>query len=265
MKAGVAINIQLIDFMLKNNLKFFVLCYADEEYNFLWMKKFTEVYAGKISPKLTIVTEPTDAKIYTGFRGIAAIDLEIKGKSVHSARKHLWINAIEEYVDFVRALEQHIQSKDTFGYTSLTNLAGISGGIDQEGTIARQDNIVPNIAKGNFSLRLGNEFNYKAFETFMQQYFTSKGVEIVNATVKIRCNPMIQKGLENIYWAYGEVIEGYTFGYSDVQLIKEHIGGDCLLIGPWPRELAHQAEEYVDIDSMEKAKKVIERVLEGIM
>jgi acetylornithine deacetylase/succinyl-diaminopimelate desuccinylase-like protein len=53
------------------------------------MKKFTEVYAGKISPKLTIVTEPTDAKIYTGFRGIAAIDLEIKGKSVHSARKHL--------------------------------------------------------------------------------------------------------------------------------------------------------------------------------
>jgi hypothetical protein len=66
----------------------------------------------------------------------------------------------------------------------------------------------------------------------MQQYFTSKGVEIVNATIKIRCNPMIQKGLENIYGAYGEVIEGYTFGYSDVQLIKEHIGGDCLLIGP---------------------------------
>jgi len=35
MKAGVAINIQLIDVMVKNNIKFRVLCYADEEYNFL--------------------------------------------------------------------------------------------------------------------------------------------------------------------------------------------------------------------------------------
>lgn len=65
------------------------MCYADEEYTFLGMKAFVKEYSGKIFPKLTIVTEPTDANIYTGFRGIAAIDLVIKGKSVHSARKHL--------------------------------------------------------------------------------------------------------------------------------------------------------------------------------
>jgi len=35
MKAGVAINIALIDFMLSRNIKFRVVCYADEEYNFL--------------------------------------------------------------------------------------------------------------------------------------------------------------------------------------------------------------------------------------
>ena len=126
MKAGVAINIQLIDFMVENNVKFFVLCYADEEYEFTGMKAFVKAYAGKISPKLTIVTEPTNAKIYTGFRGIAALNLEIKGKSVHSARKHLGVNAIEEYVGFIAELEKHLQSKDTSGYQSLTNLAGIS-------------------------------------------------------------------------------------------------------------------------------------------
>jgi len=35
MKAGVAINISLIEYMIKNKIKFRVLCYADEEYNFL--------------------------------------------------------------------------------------------------------------------------------------------------------------------------------------------------------------------------------------
>jgi len=65
MKAGVAINITLIDVMLKHDIKFRVLCYADEEYHFRGMKKFTEIYGGKIHPKLTIVTEPTNAKIYT--------------------------------------------------------------------------------------------------------------------------------------------------------------------------------------------------------
>jgi hypothetical protein len=44
MKAGVSINIALIDFMMKNNIKFWVLCYTDEEYNFLGMKKFVEIY-----------------------------------------------------------------------------------------------------------------------------------------------------------------------------------------------------------------------------
>jgi hypothetical protein len=29
-------------------------------------------------------------------------------------------------------LEEHIQSKDTYGYQSLTNLAGIHGGMEKE-------------------------------------------------------------------------------------------------------------------------------------
>lgn len=264
MKAWVAINIELIEFMLKKNIKFRVLCYADEEYTFTGMKAFVKEYAGNIFPKLTIVTEPTNAKIYTGFRGVAAINLEIKGKSVHSSRKHLGINAIEEYVAFIAELENYVQSKDLSDYQSLTNLAGISGGIMKDGEIIWQDNIVPNIAKGQFSLRLGNDFSYEEFERFMQQHFGKKGVEIVDVSLKIRCKPMIQNNLEEKYGVYGEVVEWYTFGYSDVQLIKEQLGGDCLLIGPWPWELAHQAEEYVDIESIDKAKTVIEKILKNI-
>lgn len=265
MKAGVAINIQLIDFMLENNVKFRVLCYADEEYNFLWMKKFVEIYAGKISPKLTIVTEPTNTTIYTGFRGIAALHMEIKGKSVHSARKHFGINAIEEYVHFIDALEKFIQSKDTAWYQSLTNLAGLHGGIYKEGQIIWQDNIVPSVAKGNFSLRLGNNFTYEDFDWFMKPYFAAKWIEVIDVTTKIWYNPLIQSWLEEKYAKYGTVEPGYTFWYSDGQFIKEKIGGDCLLIWPWPNEQSHQADEYVEIDSIEKAKNIIENILKDII
>lgn len=261
MKAWVAINIELIDFMLKNDIKFWVLCYADEENNFLWMKKFTEIYGGKIHPKLTIVTEPTNTAIYTWFRGIAAINLEIKGKSVHSARKHFGINAIEEYVHFIDHLEKHIQSKDTHEYISLTNLAGLHGGIYKNEEIIRQDNIVPSVAKGIFSLRLGNDFTYQELEKFMQEYFTQKWIEIIHVQMNVWYNPLIQIGLQEKYGKYGNVEEWYTFGYSDIQLIKEHIGGDCLLIGPWPNEQSHQADEYVEIESIEKAKTIIENIL----
>jgi acetylornithine deacetylase/succinyl-diaminopimelate desuccinylase-like protein len=57
------------------------------------------------------------------------------------------------------------------------------------------------------------------------------------------------------------VEEGYTFGYSDVQFVKEYLGGDCLLIWPGPNEKSHQADEYVEIDSIKKAKAIIENIL----
>ncbi len=265
MKAGVAINITLIDFMLKNKIKFWVLCYADEEYHFRGMEKFVQEYTWKIHPKLTIVTESTNTKIYTWFRGIASISLEIKWKSAHSARKHLWINAISEYVYFIDHLEKHIQSKDIDGYQSLTNLAWIHGGIQQDWNIIRQDNIVPNIAKGEFSIRLGNKFTQQELEIFMKDYFDKKWIEIISTKIKVRCNPMIQTGLKEKYEEYGEVEEGYTFGYSDIQFVKDSLGGDCLLIWPSPNEKSHQADEYVDIESMSKAKNIIEKILQDFI
>jgi acetylornithine deacetylase/succinyl-diaminopimelate desuccinylase-like protein len=265
MKAWIAINIFLIDFMIENKINFRIVCYADEEYNFLGMKKFTEKYQSQITPKLTIVTEPTNGKILTWFRGMGAIDMEIKGKSVHSAKKHLWINAISEYVHFVDHLEEYIQSKDINGYTSLSNLAWIYGWIEKGWNIIWQYNIVPNIAKGAFSLRLGNRFSPQKLEEYTREYFTKRDIEILNINIKSRHNPLIQPELKEKYEKYGIIEEGHTFWYSDIQFIKEYIWGDCLLLGPWPNEKAHQIDEYVEIESLEKAKATIENILKAML
>lgn len=262
MKAGVGINITLIDFMIKHHIKFWVMCYADEENDCLWMQKFVQIYGSKIHPKLTIITEPTNTCIYTWFRGIASLELEIQWKSVHSARKHLGINAIEEYIYFMDHLEKYMQSKDTQWYVSLTNLAGIYWWMYKNGEIICQDNIVPSVAKWRFSLRLGNTFTYQDFEAFMYDYFQKKWITVVDIHLITWYNPLIQIGLQEKYGMYGDVQEWYSFWYSDIQLIKEYIGWDCLLIWPGPNEKSHQADEYVDIESIQTAKKIIENILQ---
>lgn len=261
MKAGVAINIALIDFMLKNKIKFWILSYTDEEYNFLGMKKFVEVYGWKIKPKLTIVTEPTNKIIYTWFRWIAVVNLQIGWVSVHSALKHLGINAIEEYIHYIENLEEYIQTKDSDWYVSLTNLAGIHWGIDKDWIIVSQANIVPNTAKWIFSLRLWNMLSYQEFESFTRNYLDKNWIKIISLEKKNWCYPLIQSDLLNKYSKYSKVESGLTFWYSDVQLIKEYIGWDCLLIWPWPFEKAHQIDEYVEIESIYQSKEIIEKIL----
>ena len=44
MKAGVTILLEMIPYLLKNNIPFMMLFYCDEEYNFLGMKKFISEY-----------------------------------------------------------------------------------------------------------------------------------------------------------------------------------------------------------------------------
>lgn len=261
MKSWVAINLSLIDFMLKHHIKFFVLCYADEESNFLWMKKFVEAYAGKIHPKLTIMTEPTDLKIIGWFRGMASLQLTIKWKSVHSAMKHLGVNAISEYVYFVDYLEKYLQSKDKEGYQSLTNIAELHWGLQKEWLIVWKANMVPDFAQGKFSLRLGHAFSPEWLRAFTQAYFIGQWVEIIDMKIHAMYPPLIQTILKTKYSKYGTVEEGLTFWFSDIQLIKDGIGCDCLLIWPGPIKKAHQADEYVDIDTLSKAKEIIERIL----
>ncbi|MDR2190620.1 MAG: peptidase dimerization domain-containing protein [Candidatus Peribacteria bacterium] len=53
------------------------------------------------------------------------MEIEIGGKSAHTAQRDKGINAINEIVSFVKELECFLQQRDTYGLTSLVNLTGI--------------------------------------------------------------------------------------------------------------------------------------------
>jgi acetylornithine deacetylase/succinyl-diaminopimelate desuccinylase-like protein len=261
MKSWIAIIISLIDDLLKNNIEFMFLFYCDEEYYFKGMSEFVSWFWNKIKPKLVIIPEPTDNKIIVWFRWIAEFDLTIKWKTVHAARKEIWNNAIIWISNFISDLEKYTKQKDLFWFDSSVNLAFLYWWFNQEWNIISRPSMVPDISKSTIEIRLWKNLSQREFEKFLFEYFKEKNLNILDYKMKFWFNPLLQNEIIKKYNNYWETVISNTFWYSDIQMIKEKIGWDCIQIWPGPFTKAHQEDEYVEIDSVLKARKIILNII----
>lgn len=271
MKWGVAVLMDLLPDLINNNKKFWMLFYCDEEYYFKWMKKFTEEYNWKITPKIVIIPEPTDNKLLLSFRWCVECDISIEWKSAHAARKWEWISAIEEMMIFYKALENYIKKKDSnkLWFESSVNLAYIAWWYkNDQWEIINRANMVSNISNATFDIRIWNDLTQLEFENFCKDYFNerekvinkqwiNKWVTLLKNDLKLRLWPLLQKDIEEKYKNNRDLNPWTTFWYSDIQLIKEQIWWECIQVGPWPNEKCHQSDEYVEIPSLFKTKNQI--------
>ena len=60
--------------------------------------------AERVEPSVVIVCEPTDLRLARGQRGRLELQVEVRGRSTHSARPALGVNAAEGMADVLRAL-----------------------------------------------------------------------------------------------------------------------------------------------------------------
>ena len=276
MKWWVSILMDILPDLASSDTKFRTLFYCDEEYYFKWMKAFTEKHKRKIQPELVIIPEPTDNKLLLSFRWCVECDITLQGKASHAARKHEWVSAIDEMTLFYQQLQKFLTSKDTqdFWFTSAVNLAHIQWGYQNDtGELIKRANIVPNHATATFDIRLWNDISQDEFDAFCDEYFKHRETEIKTASwikewltllkkdIKFWLSPLLQKHLESTYSKHGEINPWTEFGYSDIQMIKEHIWGDCIQVWAWPNEKSHQGDEYVSIPMLLKAREQIRKLL----
>lgn len=273
MKWWVAINVELIDFLLENNIKFRNLFYCDEESGtFLWMNQFVKKYAWKIDPKLSIVTEPTDCEIRYSIRWVAAFEIEILWKTWHSSSKDNWKNAIDESTEFVKAMENFMISRDDENLKSLVNSAWIEWWMKQEVIdkkskfiITKRDNMIADYCKLLFWVRIGNDVWKQEFMNFAREYLQNKWFEIGKFDCKMWYSALVQPHVVEKYKEFAKVTSWANFGFSDITLLKEKFNWDFLLIWPWPRSNAHKDDEYVDINSLDKATEIIKNIVLWIL
>lgn len=265
MKWWVAIMIDMIPELFNSNKNFWLLFYCDEENNFTWMKVFCDEFAWKIKPKLSIVPEPTDEEIFLSFRWVGEITISIKWKAAHSSKKHEWINAIEEFVDFTRKLEKFVQTKDNFSLTSSVNIGWIEWWIMTEEWLKWRWNVVSDYCKWILTVRVGNDMTKEECEEFIKNYFKAKNIEILDFDFNLWFWAFVQSPeLDDEYSSFAKVANGNLFWYSDVQILEEKIWWDCMLLGPKYFNKAHQDDEFVEINSLYKSKELMLDIIKNI-
>jgi len=272
MKSGLAISLSIANkFKNKENIAY--IFSVDEEYEFKGAKILVEKY--KFKPKLIINPEPTSLKILNGCRGVTEFTLKVHGKSCHAGSKYLGVNAIEKSVELFNKLQKEISKYDNEGGKNSLNLAGLNGGILRDkDQIVSSGNIVPNYASCVAEIRISNKKLTKKFiENKINSISKKIGVKVSDINFKFLMNPAFTptinlKNFENILKenkiepVYRDV---NTAGYFEVQFLQEIWGGDILVFGPGPAEQAHQEEEYVDMDTIEKTERVFEDFVKRII
>ncbi|OAL00269.1 Zn-dependent exopeptidase [Phaeosphaeriaceae sp. SRC1lsM3a] len=124
-----------------------MLFVVSEEVGGTGMKAFAS-YASNTTFRAGIFGEPTEGKLASGHKGSQRLDIDIKGKSSHSAYPWLGVSAINylaEAIVAMNALEPALPSSELLGATTL-NAGVITGGV--------AGNVVPEAANASVVIRI---------------------------------------------------------------------------------------------------------------
>ena len=234
----------------------------DEEVGCLGSAHLVEVLQaeGRPVPTACLVGEPTDFRILRMHSGHVATRVTVRGQAAHSSRPDLGINAIEgaaRVVDMVRHLarEQAAEPRDTpeleRPWTTL-NVGRIQGGTAV--------NIVPDVCSVDVGYRpLPGDPHLHIAEELARRAAAIGGpwafdVEVLNGIVALHTAPGTP--LEGLLaeWASDPVV-----GADGGNLAR--LGTQPLVFGPGSIDVAHKADEYVEVSALHRAVDVIEAVV----
>ena len=268
MKAGIAAMCAAAATMAGSDCdrQILVTAVVDEEYESLGMRAL--ISAG-IRASAAIITEPTKLAICPAHRGFVWMDVVFRGRAAHGSRYELGIDAITHAGLVLAELEKLERTRDAgtrhplLGRGSL-HASTIRGGVGmstypEECTLAIERRTLP------------GETSQKALE------------EVTDACAAVRVNhpqldarvtlttaqlpsdvPVDAAIVERLRGAMEREnlpvrIEGLS-AWTDAALLNE-AGVPTICFGPGDIALAHAAEEFVQVEEIDVAKRVLTRVV----
>ncbi len=203
-------------------------------------------------PKLefAVFGEPTNLKVVNEAKGIMQIKITAKGTTAHGSKPWMGNNAIEKLSKLIGNFSKnHSQNKPTKETTY--NLSLISGG--------SAINQVPDKCEAWIDARFNPDHNPSNILKIVKREFTGCNVEV------IKSESCIQTSADNIFVKkFTHSIEQnklpkklkFDFGSSDARHCTK-LGIPAIVFGPKGNNL-HQEDEWIDIPSITKCKKVYE-------
>ena len=226
-----------------------------------------------------IILEPTRLRLCPVQAGALTFRLTVPGRSAHGALKRSGVNAIDNLrllLDAIDALERerHARLKHPL-YDDPLQIAPISVGMVRAGD---WPSTVPNeaVAEGRYGIFPG-ESVIEAREAFEQAIAGCAAtdewmrahvprVEWIEGQFESGETPLTSPIVELLGAQHAHVtgspprIEGVTYG-SDLRLFTNHAQMPAVLYGPGDVAQAHAVDEFIDIDQMLIACRVIARTV----
>jgi len=250
----------------KSERQVLIAAVVDEEYESLGMRA---LLAAGVHAELAIITEPTRLAICPAHRGFAWFDVELRGKAAHGSRYDVGVDAITHAGLLLAELDRLEHTREAgpthplLGRGSL-HASKIEGGVGmstypERCSLAIERRTIPGESAEKATREITDACaRVKSGRPEFDARVTLSTAQLpsdvpVDAPVVRRLAGAVER--EGIPVS----IEGLS-AWTDAALLNE-AGIPTVCFGPGDIALAHAAEEFVAVDDIERATRVLARVV----
>ncbi|CAG5149912.1 uncharacterized protein ALTATR162_LOCUS2487 [Alternaria atra] len=235
-----------------------MLFVVSEETGGAGMKAFAQ-YASNTTFRAGIFGEPTEGKLASGHKGSLRVDLDVLGKSSHSAYPWLGVSAINYLTEAIVALnmlEPALPRSELLGATTL-NAGIIAGGV--------AGNVVPEHANATIVVRISRSEDdavdvVQDMMAGMLSPIVARAKE-ANATFDVRFSNTTYPALILDTDVEGLKVAPVFFG-TDIPSLPQV--GKKYLFGTGTIEVAHTPDEMLSQDELVQAAEAYGMILESL-
>lgn len=235
---------------------------VDEEYSYRGVVRLCE----GLKADAAIVAEPTELRAVIATKGVLRCRLVVHGKSAHSSKPHLGVNAITHMARVIAAIEADNERMASVQHPLVgcgtCNVGVISGGV--------QVNFVPDRCAIEIDRRLlPGEKASDAVAHYRQLLQSLDGITgdveepllLVDEALDTPADAAVVKTALRVLSDMGLNAEpcGVPFGCDASKLSRAGI--PSIVFGPGSIDRAHTADEYIEIDQVEEALEFQRRFL----
>jgi succinyl-diaminopimelate desuccinylase len=226
-----------------------------------------------------IITEPLGHdRICLGHRGVYWFELIARGRTAHGSMPSLGVNAAEQMAAMITVLNQELKPRLAQRLTTMPvepplarhptlNLNSLHGG---QLTAGLETPCVPDVCRAVFDRRFIAEESFEAVKAEIAELIDSARRELdvsielndlmvvhpVQTAVGAKLVRALQQSIEQVTGSSPALIAS-PGTYDQKHVVR--IGGvqECVAYGPGILELAHQPDEYVEVDHLLASTKVM--------
>jgi acetylornithine deacetylase len=247
-----------------------VMAYSvDEEHTFLGVQKLVEadLRGSRPGPVHAVVAEPTNLRIVNAHKGLARWHLTTAGRSCHSSRPELGINAIYRMASLLPLIEQYAadfraQRSDPRLGTATLSVGRIEGGTSV--------NTVPDFCRIEIDRRLLPGEDPKAAPGQLHTFLTQRAdpsVAFESSPLRLHCPSLGDELSGELVVRLGHAIDAVV-GSHRVEAVPYGTDASTLALagiptvvfGPGDIAKAHTCDEWVSLDEIEQASEILYRL-----